>query len=265
MLKTRFDIGGGESFDYFFASLLPQINPLAKEAIPKDVSFKLFRGGGEPNIKNTSKLDFAAKLYILWRCLRKRWWIVVEDEEGGLSIEDFVNLRDAVKKREYGQEKSNDLISHGTFITSSKELSDTFSYLNYLSASPAYNYLIKSKNKIPNKVAEHEKHVQYVFKFLSYYESQKKRFVAETGISIPEFYVLAAAYHGQEMKSSILHTDIYKRAYQSNPNRIKKATRTLCERGYMETFGSTNNKKVRVTALGKDAVRQLAMKYILNS
>lgn len=264
MKKTLFDLDGGENFDLFFANLLPHINPIAKEAIPKDISFKLFRNGGDVNPKNTSKLGFIAKLYILWRCLRKRWWIVVEDEENGLSIEDFVKLREAIKKRDYGTERADDLVSSGTFVTGSKELSNAFSYLNYLSASPAYNYLVKGKNKIPNKSAEHERHIQYLFRFLSFYESQKKKFVSDTGISIPEFYVLAATYHGKEMKSSLLHTDIYKRAYQSNPSRIKAAVRSLCGRGYMEKFGSTNNSVVRITTLGKDAIRQISAKYILN-
>ena len=71
MLKTRFDLFT-ENFDLFFASLLPKLSADEREKLPIDVKFKLFRGGGEPNAKNTSKLNFIAKLWILWKCFRKR-------------------------------------------------------------------------------------------------------------------------------------------------------------------------------------------------
>jgi hypothetical protein len=98
--KTLFDIGS-ENFDYYFFNQLQNISPKAKDELPRDISFKLFRGGGKVNATNSSKLNVVSKIFILWKCLKKKWWLFVEDEENGMSTEEFIKLREAAKKRDY--------------------------------------------------------------------------------------------------------------------------------------------------------------------
>jgi tRNA splicing endonuclease len=263
MPKTRFDIDS-ENFDLYFANQVSGISPQAKEGLPKDVIFKLWRGGGELNPRNTNKLNFIAKLYILWKCLRKRWWIVVEDQDNGLSVEDFVELREAIKRKDCGVPQAEGLVTSGTFITASKELSDAFAYLNHLSVSPAYNYLLKSKNKVNNKSAEYERKMAYIFKFLAHYESKKKEWVAQMSIGIPEWLVLIYLYQGKDMVGAVMYNDFYKRAYQSSSGKIKTAFGSLQQRGFIEKTGITKGATLRITALGKDFLKQIAQKYIVN-
>jgi hypothetical protein len=263
MIKTRFDIDC-ENFDLYFAKQIPAIAPEVKQTLPKDVLFKLFRKGGEFNAKSTSKLGFLAKLFILWKCLNKRWWIVVEDEHKGMSIEQFFEHKKDIKKREYGITKAEGLASTGCFVLASKELGDCFEYLNRLSVSPAYNYISKAKNKIPNKTAEWNEQMKYILRFITCYEGGKKSWSSSNQLSIPEWYVLAALFHGKDVPGSILYQETFKRAYQSSPNKIKRSFSTLQSRGYIEKTGLTRGATLRITSLGKSVVVSILEKYAIN-
>ena len=72
--KTRFDIES-ENFDFYFANQINHIPYEAKEHLPSDISFKLYRSGSNFLASTTGKLKFIDKLYILWRAMKKRWWI----------------------------------------------------------------------------------------------------------------------------------------------------------------------------------------------
>lgn len=261
MSKTKFDIDC-ENFDLYFASQLPSISQPAKEGLPKDVRYKIFHGG-DGNPKNTSKLGFFSKLYILWRCLRKRWWLIIEDEETGLSIEQFFELKAAIKKRDMGVPRAEGLTSVGTFVTGSKELCETMNYLNQLSASGAYNYLLRGKNKLPNKTAEFRRQMNYIIRFLAGYEAAKKQFVEDFELRMPEFLVLFYTYNGKEVLGSIMYNEFYKRAYQSSPTKIKLAFSTLQQKGYLKKTGDGRGAKLSITPLGVEIVNRLLDKYIV--
>lgn len=263
MNKTKTDISA-ENFDLFFSREFENISPQAKDGLPKDLSFKLFRKGGEFNSKSTSKLGFIEKLFVLWKCLNKRWWIVIEDEHKGISADQFVALKNAPKIRDYTIEQSEELIASGTFILASNELCNTFSYLNHLGASGAYNYLIKAKNSPKNKVTEAQKEKSWVANFLANYDGQKKNIVANTGLTIPEFYVLLCLYDGSEVASSSIYKEKFKRAYQSTPSKIKLAFGTLQHRGYITKYGVVKGVKLKITPLGKDVLNGIFDKYIFN-
>lgn len=253
MGDTRFGLNV-ENFDLYFEKLAPLISQPAKEALPKDILYRLRKG----------KLTFFGKLWVLWKCLGKRWWLVVEEENGGLSVEDFVELREAIKRRDFGVPKAEGFISTGTFVTASKELADSFNYLNRLSTSPAYNFLQRAKNKGANKVAERKDQLLYICRFLSHWESVKKRIVSEMSLGIPEVLVLLYYYNGKEMAGSALYKEYYKRAYQSSPTKIKAAFGSLQSMRYLEKIGHTKGATFNITPLGTDIVNTLLSKYVLN-
>lgn len=253
MEKTRFGIEC-ENFDLFFDQQATSISQPAKESLPKDVLFKLRK----------KRLPFFGKLYLLWRHLKKRVYVVVEDEENGLTVEQFLELRKAIKARDLGVPKAEGFISTGTFITASKELSDTFDYLNRLSTSPAYNYLLRSKNKTKSKVADRKAQLAYICRFISNYEASKKTIVAQTRLSIPEWYVLLFFYSGAETSGAYLYKEYYKSAYQSKSTRIKEALGTLQMNGYLRKTGNTSNAVFSITPIGIDLVNSILSKYIVN-
>lgn len=252
-MDTRFGIDC-ENFNLYFEKQAASIGQQAKESLPKDVLFKLRK----------QRLSFFGKLFLLWKCLNKRWWIVVEDEENGLSPEQFVELREAAKRRDYGIPKAEGFISTGGFVTANKELADGFDYLNRLSTSGSYNFLQRAKNMPKNAIVQREDELIYIARFLTHYEASKKIWVNQNVITIPEWYVLIALYHGKEILNCKLYQETFRYAFQSSINKIKGASRTLKDRGYIEKIGLNRWMTIRITPLGKEVVRGILNKYAVN-
>lgn len=258
--KTILDIGC-ENFDLFFDRQMNTITPEAKDSLPRDLSFKLFRGGGKWNSQSTNRLGFLAKIFVLIKALRKRWFLIVEDEENGISIEQFEKMQ---KDREYSVHAAEDLRLQGGFVLGSKELMDYFHYLNQLSTSPAYNFLLRNKNISPNKVEEANREVAYIVKFIAFWESNKKSIVADVGVSIPEIYVLLCLFDGKEALGADIYNTRFKRAYQSSPGKIKISFGTLQAKKYIIKFGQGKGARMQITALGRDILRGILQKYAIN-
>lgn len=263
MQKTLFDIDC-ENMDLFFSNEVDKISVTAKSELPKDVSFKLFRKGGEFNTSSTSKIGFIGKLYILWKALNKRWWLFIEDRDNGMTPGQFMELRKAYKKREYTAERAGVLKSTGTMVLSNKELSECMAYLNLLSVSPAYNYLMGGKNKVHNHTEDWMKKMRYIVSIFAVYESQKKNWVASTGVSIPEWLILIYLYPKGAVNGAPIYKEFYKRAYQSSPTKLVRSFSVLQRKGYIEKIGSTKQAAFNITALGIDTVNIILTKYALN-
>lgn len=263
--KTKFDILA-ENLDLYFANQLCSITPQAKEALPKDVQFKIFRKGGEVDTNSTSKLSFLAKLYVLWKALRKNIFIVIEsNDDNGLTIEDFVNLKQAIKVRDYGVDRNNDyVIPQATFVVGNKELMESLAYLNNLSSSPAYKYLLRGKNLVPNKVEQNKIANSYICRFLSHYEANRKKIGYESGLNISEWMVLIGLYHGNEVVSNTLWKTIYKYSFNSSKTKIKTAFGSLQRKGYIVKYGSTISSKMQITTLGTSVCNDILQKYCVN-
>lgn len=260
---SRIDIES-DNFDFFFLKCFEDITLEGREAIPKDVFFKLFDSRGNPRIEAIHRLHFLHKLYILWRSLGKRWYIVVEDEKNGLGLEDFKAYQKAIKKRDYSLSTAGDMVTEGHFFLGNKELGDVFSYLHTVSSSPAYHYLIKGKNKTTTKTAEWSTQIEYIAQFISNYESNRKKMATATGISMPEWFVLTALFNGKEVQGATLYNGIYKKAFQSSPSKIKTAFGSLQGRGYIEKIGVRKGATMKITALGRSIVCSILEKYALN-
>lgn len=264
--ETKFNIDS-ENLQLFFQEQLASISPTAKESMPKDVAFKLYRGGAKKNAKNTSKLPFVTRLWIMWKYLKKRVWVVVEDEENGLTVDQFLELREAIKKKEKSIDKSEEMILQPTFITSSKELSDCFAVLNNSCASPTYNYIQKAKNGVklsrPSEITTWKMQMAHIAKFLTYYEGNKKRWVATRIVTIPEYYVLLALYDGKEVKSDTIYNGIFKYAYQSKATAVKKAFGALQNRGLIVKIGGSKQTFFKITELGSEIINDILSKHAL--
>ena len=263
MAKTLFDIDC-EPLDLYFCHEIENITPTAKSDLPKDVAFKMFRGGGKFRTKSTSRLGFLAKLYILWKALNKRWWIFIEDEENGMTTGQFLELRKAYKKKDYSVDQANVLKSSGSLVLASKELGDNMTYLNRLSASGAYNYVMKGKNAPKSKVSEDTRQRAEVVKFLANFCSQQKKMVIGAGLTVPEFYVLMTLFDGKDLPGSFIYREKFSRAYQSSPSKIKLAFMTLQARGLIVRNGATRSATLQITSSGKELLNGMFEKYILN-
>ncbi len=263
MPKEPFNIDS-DNFELYFERQLEAITEAGKEALPIGYVGKLFYVDGKPNRTSIRKLNFFAKLWILYRSLNKRVWVVVENKETGMTIEEFVELGKAIRKRDFGQKMSNDLKTKATFITASRELGDYLDYINGLGNSPMYNYLMKYKNFKPTKTSEHIEKKNYIVRFLRHYEGRKKVWCEGGKINIPEWYILLYLYDKEYALGSEIYKTAFKRSMQSSEVRIKQSFVTLQNKHYIIKNGESKNARFKITPMGKDVVDYILNNYAVN-
>lgn len=262
--KWKWDINS-DNFDLFFQSIVDGISDQQREELPPDVSYNIFRKGHKALSTSTSKLPFLAKLYVIWKAFKGEFFIVVRSKDGGVTADEFTEMLSLKKTRDYDKEYAkNMLISNGTFVQGNMELCDSLSYLNKLSASPAYKLILKSKNTKPTKLQEYRQQMNYIANMLCFYEGNKKKWVMSTGINVAEWYILIALYNGREAPSSPLYKEVFKYSYNSGVAQVKKAFGTLQKKGYIEKFGQIKGVNLKITPHGRDLVNQIMSKYVIN-
>ena len=263
MPKLRFE-ADCENFDAYFARNIEGMGEYGKDQLPKELVFKLFRKGGGADARSTSKLGFLGKLFVLFKAIRKKWIIMVEDEGMGLSAEQFFRLKETMKRDGYSVEAAEGLVSTGTFVLAGKELFDGYARLNGLSLSPAYNYLVGAKNNKSSKIVEWGRQSQYLAKFISHYDGIRKRIVMNAGVTMPEWYTLTYLYDGQEKLCSKAYTEQYKYSYNASKSQIQRSFISLTARGFTEKKGYSKGATLKITAHGKSAVDEILKKYIID-
>ena len=251
-----------ENFDGYFEQRVTKLTEQQKSLLPRKLMIKLYRRGGKiTNSLNTSKLNFLEKIYILFRMFKSRWYIVVEDENGG-SLEDWENFRKAVKKKEISENNGNRLVNEGHFFLANKETCDAFSYLNELCTSPAYGYLVKAKNN--TGIAKWKREANYITHFLSSYENKKKSFLINTGLKLPEWYVLVHIYDKNDVPTTGIYKEVYKHSFSASPTQIKTAFGSLQDKKMITKQGYTKGATINITEYGKEVVNNILTKYIIN-
>lgn len=261
--KTLLDIGG-ENFDLYFAREIEKITPEAKDKLPADIRFKLFRRGGEWNSKSTSRLRFLERLLVFLLSLKKEFILVVADEEKGIGLDQFIELRKSIKDRDLSVYAGDQVIQKGSFYLGDRELMSAVQYLNQVSTSPAYNFLLRAKNLPENNYDKADKEMLHITRFLMFWEGNKKTAVASTGLAMAEIYVLLYLFDGKEKPGSELYQDKLKRAYQATSSKIRLAFTTLYHKGLITKYGGTKGLKLQITSPGKVVARQIITKYAVN-
>lgn len=263
MSKLQFDILC-ENFDHFFAKEASIMSPNQKESLPPELVYKIFKRGHTYDNKATTKLSFIAKLFILFKASRKRWIIIVEDEVNGMSEEQYFEYKRLHGRNEVNVDLAEPLVSQGIFVLGCKELVDSYAKLNMVSISGVYNYLVKSKNKDYTKPDEWIAQMNYVARFLSNYESNRKTIAMQTRLNMSEFMVLLNIYHGKSVLSASIWKDVYRYSFNSSKTLIKVAFGTLQSKGYIEKIGVNKGANIQITALGKDVINDIMSKYVVN-
>lgn len=263
MPKLQFDIEC-VNFEHFFEAQASGMTEGQREQLPKELLYKIFTKGFRVNTKMSGKLSFIAKLFVLFKALRKRWIIIVEDDANGMTEEEYFKFKDLTAKRNYGQDNANELISTGTFVLGCTELVNTYSRLNNLSNSAAYNYLTKGKNKDYTKPEEYIRNQNYICRFVNHYDSQKKKIVMETGLTMAEWITLTYLYDGTERLGSFLYKEKFKYSYNSSSTKIKVSFGTLQSKGLITKHGTGKGCKLQITALGKEKTNSILQKYVVN-
>lgn len=262
MPKLQFDISS-DNFMYFFEKEAALMTESQKELLPKELLFRLYAKGGRVNVKETAKMSFLAKVFVLFKALKKRVIIIVEDDAEGMTEEEFFKWKKLTSKQNYSSDNAGKLITEAKFVLGNKELCDAYHRLNGLSGSPAYNYLIASKNKDYTKPKRWLEGMNGIIRFLTDYEATRKKITLETGLTMADWLVLIHLYHGNLIPSAPIHKEHYKYSFNSSASKIKMAVSLLQQRGFVEKVGVSRLAKIRITALGKDRINDIMKKYVL--
>lgn len=262
-MPLKFDLQH-ENFDYFFLEQAGKMGESQKELLPKELLYKVFIKGHRVNSKSTSKLNFFEKLFVLIRALNKRYTIVIEDDEQGMTEEEYFKYRDLTKRRNYTSELAGKFISEGNFVLANSELFDTFHKLNCLSVSKAYNYAQKTKTKNYLKPDDYKIGMKFLTSLINNYESKKKKMIMESGITMAEWITLTYLYDGEEKNGSLLYLDIFKYSYNTSSRKIRVSFKTLQDKKFIVKYGTGKGTKLQITSLGKDKISRIIEKYVVN-
>jgi DNA-binding MarR family transcriptional regulator len=262
-MKTDIQLNS-ENFELYFLKQIESMTEAAKEALPGDISRVLLYRDGRVRKHTAYRLGFLAKLWVLWRCAKKRVWIVVENEDSGLNLEEFVALGEAIKQRDFGVPRAEDLQVTARFVTSDRELSNTFDYLSRVSNSPAYNYLVKEKNfkPAPNKMAEHDKRMRYLVRVIRDYESNKRRWMQSKGLTKASFLALLYFYDREECSANALAKEVT-RGSSFAGRTLSNTVAQLSALGYVERTGVKKNSLARITPKGTSVINYIINNYVI--
>lgn len=249
-----------ENFNGLFDIQVASMNSGHKAFLPTPLLIKLFNIRGKPT---TKKLTFFQKIYVLFRAFNKRIFLVIEDHERGIGIDDFTKYKKEYKKRLIESTQVDDLLSKGACVLGNKELVDWLSHLNRASMSSFYNYALKVKNCPPSKFPDHKKYFIYFSNLLTRYEGNKKTVTRELGINVTDLYILSYLYDGKEKSGSATYTTVYKSAFGSSKKQFIMSFKRLQTMGYIDILSSGRFAKYRITALGTDVFNNIVKKYVI--
>jgi hypothetical protein len=262
--KIKLDIVS-DNFDEFFSKIVSSMGVEEKAQIPSGLISKLIYRKGVVGKKSLIRLGFLGKIYILFKALRRRVFILVEgsESEGAMSVKDFINYRTAAKEKDFGETPARQLLTHGHFVLGGKELMDGVDYMNMLSVGPAYNYLTRMKGGKRDTLTEWQMQREYVVRFVLTWESNKKKWIREYGVSMCEFLILMYCYHGKPVAGSEMYNHTLVNAYFSTPSAIREGMSSLKDRGYVKKDGVSVGATIRITPIGKHIVDEILDKYAI--
>ncbi len=250
-----------ENFDAYFANEVVAMSEEDKGRIPDDMLPYLFRKNGRFNILS-KKIPFIGKLYVLWRVLNKKVYIVIEDGKGFDYNEFFKYRNDEVLLSD-----AEDFREKHSFVLANKELAQSYAYFNNVSVSPAYNFISKNKNTLPSLMTVYKRQMEYITKMIAHYEVMKPVLYSRHGLGFNEWLTLIYLYEG----TPINYTTFYRyflNLFKNEKSTMQAATAKLQKKGYLTKYQSETKKKggtmIRITYLGQDLVNSIVSKYVVN-
>lgn len=258
-----------ELYDRNLENLLENITPEQKKQIPNQLLVKIFKN----KAASVNTLSEQQKDYIYYFLFNKRIYKIVEDNERGMNIEEFIKARDTYSRNRQAKkmltvpDATGDMHFYGMFILGTKDLVDAMSYFWIVSHMPTFKLLSevrKTAKRIKNSKMEQVKHHTInLVRMISNYEAVKKRIPMEYSLTMPEWYMLMFFYDG-EKKGSTGYREKYIYAYSASKNNLAGALVRLTKDGFLDRRGKAGRATYSLTPKGKDIVDKILLKVILN-
>jgi hypothetical protein len=250
-----------ENFDLYFIDQMKRLTPEQKDKIPNSIRSFIFRFGGDKlSVVNASKLSVSAKLFCIWIATGKRVKLVVEADD--------LELPNAKQSKETGKtisiEEAEVLRDNGSFVLGEMSLVNSYSHINLVSSSSAYNYLVQVKNATKTKAEKQKIATEYVVKTLLSYDQKKSRILYLNGLNEQEYYVLLFLYNGLALSSGKIYQSHFANSKLGSAAYFKRAFVSLQQKGLIEKIGDRKGALVKITTLGTLRVNEIVSKLIDN-
>ena len=231
-----------------------------KEELPHILSYRLRKKTGKSAFY---KFTFFQKWFVLFKAMNKRVFIVIEDEELGLTTEDYIKWKAQQKKRVFDSEDAKNLVANGICVLGNQQLCDWLGYINNVSVSAAYQYALRISAAKPINFPEYRKEFSFFTEMLVRYEGSKKKMIGENNMTMAEVFVLLYLYDGKERIATPTYEYVFKGSFQSSRATILRAFKRLKNMDLLQMVGTTKDAKWRITPLGKQRVNEIISRYIL--
>lgn len=249
-----------EAFDLYFADAARNLTQRQREVLPSTVYRGLF-------VKNQtykiSSISFFRKLYILLRALNKRFFLVIEDEENGLSTDAFIKLKEAEKNKEIIEDTPFEQSLGFSFCLADKDLVDWLSYINGLCNAPAYSYSLKLKNENLKQFPKYKEQVRYLGKMFLSYEKNKIKIQKDMRVTMAEFYLLLHLYDGEKKPLTSFYNGAFKDTPGCSRRTITDALRKMLFEKSIERFNSCRYAEYKITPYGTQMINEIMKKYMI--
>ncbi len=190
-------------------------------------------------------------------------YILIKDPEAAIGVEDFEKFKKEMKKRSPSLDEVQHYIAKGVFVISGNDVADYVNHLNGVSLSPLYKYALKLKNGGRATSLQYDKEFIYLAEMLVNYEGNKKKFIKDRGLNIPEWYCLLYLADGRERKAVTIYEKTFRYATNASRPQIIFAMRKLVHMGYVTKFGKFRGVMYKITSLGRSEIREIIKKYII--
>lgn len=250
-----------EAFDLYFAAAASNLSQRQRESLPLTIYRGLFLKN--QNFK-VSSLSFMRKLYILLKALNKRFFLVIEDQENGISPDNFMAFVQAEKARELMPDSPWENSVNYSFCLADKSLVEWLSYLGGICDSPAYKYSLKLKNENLKQFPKFKEEITYLTKLLVRFETKKRAIERDRGITMSELYLLLYLYDGGKKKLPSFYNDVFKYTIGCSRRTMTDALRKMLFEKSVEKFGGFRTSEYRITPYGAQMVNEIIKSHIVS-
>lgn len=259
LYDLRFDLQV-DNFNRLFSLEISKMTDDQKKKLPAEILAKIFKIGGSPTERN---MNFMLRLFILYQALGKQIYLVLLDENATLGISDFEKFQKEQKRRKYSEGAAEHYLSKGIMVVGNKDLIEYISYLNYLSTSPVYKYLISMKNHKSARMPDTSKEFSYICNFLINYEGNKKKIARHENINVPDLYVLYYLADGREKTATPAYIEVFRYCANASRKQILDAFKKLNTMGYIQSVGKARATTYRISPSGKELLYRIIYKYMI--
>lgn len=253
-----------EQFNYYFTERLNNITPKELALLPKDLAFKIYKGGVEGSAE---RLSFQEMMWILSVVFTKNITIMVEDRENGVNMVDFGKANRASRGKIVNGELLEDMRIKASFVIADRELMAASLYMNHVSTSNIYSLI---KTVIPNvnhsknqKFVQARRDMNLILTMLTNYEATKRRIAMDYGLTMPMWYALLYFSTGEKLGASFYSNDAFKYAYSSNRLTMHKDMKYMEDHGYLLRRGEKLKYRYTLTSAGLNLLSRIMDNIVL--